>query len=309
MLQIPRHPALAPASAQHARRLRTRTHSAPAARLGFRRYLVACLGIATTAAGLALIVSALALMADRRPTAEASAIDPEPVVYFQLVSAGSAPDVDLALLASEDAPLAEATEEAARAAPPEDAVREAREAAAVAKVLEAIALLAADAVDADQARSLHALGLPAPPAAPLAEAPQTPPAGPAPAAEPVGSSPPPPAALAVAEIERIFPGIQVLRSISNVNVTFYDCAGQGFCGNMANGRKVYQGAAACSYDLPFGTRFFIEGDPTGRIYRCEDRGLLANTWVDIFWYHPSDGWRWQEAVGRLATIHIIEWGE
>lgn len=96
--------------------------------------------------------------------------------------------------------------------------------------------------------------------------------------------------------------------ISGVNITFYDCAHQGFCGKMANGRGVYEGAAACSYDLPLGTRFYIHGDPTARVYRCDDRGLLPNTWVDIFWYAPADGWDWQAVVGRYGTIDIVEWG-
>lgn len=95
------------------------------------------------------------------------------------------------------------------------------------------------------------------------------------------------------------------RIIHDVNITFYDCAGQGFCGAMYNGRKVYEGAAACSWNLPIGTRFSIVGDPTHRIYTCEDRGLLANTWVDIFWYHPSQGYAWQSIVGRHGTIEII----
>jgi hypothetical protein len=95
------------------------------------------------------------------------------------------------------------------------------------------------------------------------------------------------------------------RRITNVNVTFYDCANQGFCGRMYNGRKVYEGAAACSWNLVIGTRFRIVGDPTGRTYICEDRGLLANTWVDIFFYYPADGYRWQAQVGRHGTIEIV----
>jgi hypothetical protein len=93
--------------------------------------------------------------------------------------------------------------------------------------------------------------------------------------------------------------------LNNVNITFYDCANQGFCGNMYNGRKVYEGAAACSWNLAIGTRFVIVGDPTHRIYTCEDRGLLANTWVDIFWYYPSQGHSWQSIVGRYGTIEIV----
>jgi hypothetical protein len=94
--------------------------------------------------------------------------------------------------------------------------------------------------------------------------------------------------------------------IENVNITFYDCADQGFCEHMYNGRRVYQGAAACSWNLDIGTKFFIVGDPTRRLYMCEDRGLLDDTWVDIFWYFPSDGWAWQSGVGRFGTIEIVE---
>jgi len=91
----------------------------------------------------------------------------------------------------------------------------------------------------------------------------------------------------------------------NSTLTFYDCMDQGFCGAMANGEDVYEGAAACSYDLPFGTRFTIPGDPTQRVYVCKDRGLLSDTHVDIFWYNPDDGWLWQSAVGSTAEIDVL----
>ena len=93
--------------------------------------------------------------------------------------------------------------------------------------------------------------------------------------------------------------------IDNVNLTFYDCLDQGFCGAMKSGRQVYEGAAACSWNLPEGTRFRIVGDPTRRVYICEDRGLLDDTWVDIFFHDPADGWKWQEAVGRYGTIEVV----
>jgi hypothetical protein len=93
--------------------------------------------------------------------------------------------------------------------------------------------------------------------------------------------------------------------INNVNLTFYDCLDQGFCGKMSSGVKVYEGAAACSWNLPQGTRLRILGDPTGRVYVCEDRGLLDDTWVDVFFHDPEDGWAWQKAVGRLGTIEIV----
>ena len=94
--------------------------------------------------------------------------------------------------------------------------------------------------------------------------------------------------------------------VKDVNITFYDCAGQGFCGNMYNGRKVYEGAAACSWNLSIGTEFLILGDPTRRIYVCEDRGLLNDTWVDVFWHKPADGYRWQSIVGRYGSIILVE---
>lgn len=94
--------------------------------------------------------------------------------------------------------------------------------------------------------------------------------------------------------------------IKDVNITFYDCKDQGFCGAMYNGRKVREGAAACSWNLPIGTKFKITGDPTKRTYVCEDRGELDNTWVDVFWNDPKDGWKWQASVGRFGTIEVVE---
>ncbi len=90
-------------------------------------------------------------------------------------------------------------------------------------------------------------------------------------------------------------------------VTFYACIGSGFCGLMANGQQVFDGAAACSYGMPFGTRFFINADPAGRVYTCLDRGALAAPWVDIWFYDPADGWAWQAQVGTsTSAITIVE---
>jgi len=52
--------------------------------------------------------------------------------------------------------------------------------------------------------------------------------------------------------------------------------------------------------------FTIAGDPTNRVYVCEDRGLLPNTHVDIFWNDPKDGYWWQSQVGMRGTIEIVE---
>lgn len=93
--------------------------------------------------------------------------------------------------------------------------------------------------------------------------------------------------------------------ISNALVTFYACVGNGFCEAMANGQQVFAGAAACSYNLSFGTRFQIAGDPTGRTYVCLDRGVPTATWVDIWFYDAADGWAWQTAFGDTRSDLII----
>jgi hypothetical protein len=122
--------------------------------------------------------------------------------------------------------------------------------------------------------------------------------------------PPAPAPAARAAAQPVVPAPTrdqvVARGKMTATLTFYDCLVQKFCGAMSNGQKVYEGAAACSYNLAIGTMFTIAGDPTGRVYVCKDRGLLPNTHVDIFWNDPADGWRWQRAVGSRGTIEIVE---
>jgi hypothetical protein len=197
-------------------------------RLRFRRYLVVSTGISTTALGLAVVVSVLAVMHTR---------------------AGPAPIAGLAIPVQSFASSVFFETAHSRYEPP-----------------------------------------PPPPPAPVI----------VPAPPPPARAPSPPPVLA-SQTQHTTKG-----RIANVNLTFYDCASQGFCGAMANGRRVYEGAAACSWNLALGTKFVIIGDPTGRIYSCEDRGLLSNTWVDVFWYDPADGWRWQAAVGRYGVIEIVE---
>jgi hypothetical protein len=94
--------------------------------------------------------------------------------------------------------------------------------------------------------------------------------------------------------------------IANARVTFYACIGNGFCGNMASGAPVFEGAAACSSNLPFGTRFVITNDPSQRTFVCLDRGALAATWVDVWFYDAADGWAWQSGVGTRSDITIVE---
>jgi hypothetical protein len=89
-------------------------------------------------------------------------------------------------------------------------------------------------------------------------------------------------------------------------LTFYSCIGNGFCGLMSSGGQVFEGAAACSSDLPFGTRFVIASDPTARVFTCLDRGALSPTWVDVWFYDAADGWAWQAIVGTYSDIIIVE---
>ncbi len=88
-------------------------------------------------------------------------------------------------------------------------------------------------------------------------------------------------------------------------VTFYDCTAGGFCGRMANGQQVFLGAAACSYNMPFGTKFRLENDPANRVFVCADRGALSTSWVDIWFYDNADGWAWQSIVGIRGNIIIV----
>ena len=95
--------------------------------------------------------------------------------------------------------------------------------------------------------------------------------------------------------------------IPGARATFYTCAGGGFCGAMANGQQVFAGAAACSSDLPFGTRFFLNAAPARTVYTCLDRGALSATWVDIWFYSPAEGWAWQSMIGSVySDITIIQ---
>jgi hypothetical protein len=97
-------------------------------------------------------------------------------------------------------------------------------------------------------------------------------------------------------------------TVLRARVTIYGCTGPGggFCGGMASGVGVFEGAAACSHDLPFGTKLRIIGDPTGRTYECLDRGALSATWVDVFFHDTSAGMAWASQLGgTVADIEIV----
>jgi len=94
------------------------------------------------------------------------------------------------------------------------------------------------------------------------------------------------------------------------SITFYACP--PFCGAMANGETVYEGAAACGSFLERGQAFAIEDDPTGREYVCKDTGYLGFAHVDVFFEDagPIDGnvegtgWWWQKQVGTYAVVEL-----
>ncbi len=104
------------------------------------------------------------------------------------------------------------------------------------------------------------------------------------------------------------PSGYAIGTILTARITIYGCVGPGggFCNGMASGIQVFEGAAACSADLPFGTKIRISGDPTGRVYECLDRGHLASTWIDVFFYDTRDGIAWQSLLGGTVTaIEIV----
>lgn len=100
-------------------------------------------------------------------------------------------------------------------------------------------------------------------------------------------------------------GINGSYIIPNARLTFYSCTGEGFCGNMANGEPAYEGAVACSDNLPLGTTLRILSDPSGRVLVCLDRGILSPTWIDVYFYNAADGWAWQSVVGTMSDIEIL----
>ncbi|MDA1240414.1 MAG: SH3 domain-containing protein [Chloroflexi bacterium] len=108
----------------------------------------------------------------------------------------------------------------------------------------------------------------------------------------------------------------VATSAGLATVTYYYCErgvnprsigdGGGFCGRMASGLVVYEGAAACARSLR-GQRFRIAGDPLARTYVCEDTGGgVGGNHRDI-WFAVSDaGYDWWRQVGPRAEIFIVD---
>jgi len=95
-------------------------------------------------------------------------------------------------------------------------------------------------------------------------------------------------------------------SVIRARITIYGCSGPGggFCHHMYSGIQVFAGAAACSNNLPLGTKLTIAGDPTGRVYECLDRGSLSPTWIDVYFDDTTEGMAWQSQLG--STISDIQ---
>jgi len=99
------------------------------------------------------------------------------------------------------------------------------------------------------------------------------------------------------------------------SITYYYCVpgtnpasvgdGGGYCGGMANGETVHDGAAACA-PAALGQRFTIEGDPTARTYTCTDTGgSVLQDHRDIWFMSSDEGYAWWVQVGGTANITIV----
>lgn len=80
-------------------------------------------------------------------------------------------------------------------------------------------------------------------------------------------------------------------------LTFYTATGNP----MANGEWPYEGAAACSYDIPLGTWVYL---PDGMPLQCLDRGNLEITHIDAYAESYSEGKELIEQYGDWTEVWI-----
>jgi len=102
-------------------------------------------------------------------------------------------------------------------------------------------------------------------------------------------------------------------SISRVaaHLTFYYCLPSpgyplgdsgGWCGTMANGEEVHDGALACGRGLAMGSKLYLaSGEYLGE---CKDTGYLHRYQVDKFFRHSAAGWDWLASLP--ATTMVVE---
>jgi len=126
-----------------------------------------------------------------------------------------------------------------------------------------------------------------------------------------------PLAVETSVVENVQPDIppdtQAVPETSSIDValTFFVCVGapagfdDGYCGRMANGETVHDGAAACGYRFQIGDRFRIVGDSNARVYTCEDRGLGASLWIDVWFYDYASGRAWRNTFPKYVTVEMV----
>lgn len=94
-------------------------------------------------------------------------------------------------------------------------------------------------------------------------------------------------------------GVSQAQEAMTVRVTYYLPTGN----RMANGEWPYYGAAACSYNLAFGTRLRF---PDGAEFVCADRGQLGGSgWADLYAPTPEIGRGLARRYGDWAQVEII----
>lgn len=94
-------------------------------------------------------------------------------------------------------------------------------------------------------------------------------------------------------------GVGQAQELLSVRVTYYLPTGN----RMANGEWPYHGAAACSYNLAFGTRLKF---PDGAEFICADRGQLgAVGWADLYAPTPEIGREFVRRYGERATVEVV----
>ncbi len=82
-----------------------------------------------------------------------------------------------------------------------------------------------------------------------------------------------------------------------VRVTWYGPTGFP----MYSGDMPYEGAAACSWNLPLGTQIRL---PDGAVVTCLDRGYLGPNHVDLFAPTAAQGWSLIRRYGDWAWVEV-----
>lgn len=77
-------------------------------------------------------------------------------------------------------------------------------------------------------------------------------------------------------------------------------------GTTYHGRRTAPGIAACSWNLPAGTRLQFRD---GRVIECWDRGALGHAgWTDIWVASAAEGREIARTYGDRAVVDVLHWG-